>query len=285
MIVREIDMKICYNQATTMKHSTLEKDLELCEKYGYDLIEIRLDKLRDYLNTNTTDDLAEFFNNNRIKPYAFNALEYITFRDEEGYKQIKNDLKFLCEIGCKINCKKIVVVPTFDVGDYTKKEIKEETIGVLSDLADDAEKYGVKLALEFVGYPNCSINTFGQAYDIVKTLNKDNVGIVLDCFHFHAMNSRIEDLENADPEKIYIFHIDDAEELPVGALRDHHRLWPGEGAIDLNLILNTLKEIGFKDMASVELFRPEYWDWDIEKVIKVGKEKTKEVVSRYFKVE
>ncbi|MDI3507900.1 MAG: 2-keto-myo-inositol isomerase [Clostridiales bacterium] len=278
-------MKICFNEATTMKNSTLEKDLELCEKAGYELIEIRLDKLRDYLKDHTVDDLAAFFAKSGIKPYAFNALEFITFRDEKGYNEIKENLKFLCDVGDKINCKKIVVVPTFDVGNYTKAQIKEETVRALNDLAGYAEPHGFKLAFEFVGYPNCSVNTFGQAYNIVKAVNRDSVGIVLDCFHFHAMGSRIEDLEKADPKKIFIFHIDDAEDLPIGALRDNNRLWPGEGVIDLDAILSTLKKIGYNEMASVELFRPEYWDWDIEKAIMVGKEKTEQVVSKYFEVE
>ncbi|WP_094548429.1 sugar phosphate isomerase/epimerase family protein [Petroclostridium xylanilyticum] len=278
-------MKVCFNQATTMKNSTLEKDLLFCEKHGYELIEIRLDKLREYLKDHTTDDLVTFFNNSRIKPFAFNALEFITFRDEEGYKQVKDDLKFLCEVGKKINCKKIVAVPTFDIGDYTKSQIKEESIRALNDLADIAEPYGVKLAYEFVGYPNCSVNTFGQTYDIVKAVDRENVGMVLDCFHFHAMGSRLEDLQKADAKKIFIFHIDDAEDLPVGALRDHQRLWPGEGAIDLDSILKTLKDIGYSEMVSVELFRPEYWDWDIEEAIKVGKQKTEAIVGKYFEIE
>ncbi|GAX89655.1 sugar phosphate isomerase/epimerase family protein [Effusibacillus lacus] len=278
-------MKIAFNQATTMKHSTLKKDLELCEKYGYELIEIRLDKLKEFLLDNTVEDLKSFFETNRIKPYAFNALEFINFRDEAGYRQIIEDLKFLCNIGEGIDCKKIIVVPTFDIGDYTKSQIKEETARVLNELAKLAQPYGVKLALEFCGYPNCSINTFGQAYEIVKEVNRDNVGIVLDCFHFHALNSNIKDLQNADPNKIFVFHIDDCEDLPVGALRDHHRVWPGEGAIDLELILSTLKEIGYQEMVSIELFRPEYWEWDIERTIKVGKETTENVVSKYFDVE
>ncbi len=278
-------MKICFNQATTMKKSTLEKDLELCEKLGYELIEIRLDKLRDYLEKHTLDELSDFFKKSRIKPYAFNALEFITFRDEEGYRIIKDDLKFLCEAGGKIGCKKIVVVPTFDVGDYTISQIKEESKRVLNDLADTAEKYDIKLAYEFVGYPNCSVNTLGQTYDIVKEVNRESVGLVLDCFHFHAMGSRIEDLKQVDPEKIFIFHIDDSEDLPVGALRDDKRLWPGDGVIDLDLILKTLKDIGYKEMASVELFRPEYWEWEVEKAIRTGKEKTEEVVGRHFPIE
>jgi len=278
-------MKICFNEATTMKNSTLQKDLELCEKHGYDLIEIRLDKLKDYLTTHTVDDLARFFKNNRIKPFSFSALKSITFRDPVGHRQIKEDLKFLCEAGTKISCKKIIVVPTFDVGRKTKGEIKTESIRSLSDLADTAEKYGIKLAYEFVGYPNCSVNTFGQAYDIVSSVNRDSVGIVFDCFHFHAMNSRMENLKKADGRKIFILHLDDSEDLPPGMLRDHHRLWPGEGAINISEILKTLKKIGFNEMASIELYRPEYWDLDVEETIRIGRKKTEEAVQKYFKVE
>jgi 2-keto-myo-inositol isomerase len=277
-------VKICFNQATTLKSSTLEKDLRLCEEYGYDLIEIRLDKLRDYLKDHTVDDLAAFFRSNTLKPFAFNALEFITFRDAAGYRRIQDDLRFLCEVGAKIHCKKVVVVPTFDIGNYTKSQIKEESVRVLNELADQADPYGVKLAYEFVGYPNCSVNTFGQAYEIVQAVDRDNVGMVLDCFHFHAMGSRLSDLKGADARKIFIFHIDDAEDLPVGALRDDKRLWPGDGVVDLDAILGTLKEIGYSEMVSVELFRPEYWDWEVEKAVRVGQEKTEAVVGKYFEI-
>jgi 2-keto-myo-inositol isomerase len=275
-------VKIAFNQATTMKHSSLQIDLEFCEKSGYDLIEIRLDKLKDYLINHTVLDLQHFFEMSHIKPFAFNALEYINFRDEQGFQQIKDDLKLLCDIGEVINCKKIIVVPSFDVGDYTVDQIRNETVSKLNKLADLAAPFGVSLALEFVGYPNCSVNTFGQAYDIVKTVNRDNVGIVLDCFHFHAMNSRLEDLLNADPDKIFVFHIDDCLDLPVGALRDHHRVWPGDGVINLDQILAALREIGYKEMVSIELFNPEYWEWEIERTIKTGLEKTQKAIHRFI---
>jgi 2-keto-myo-inositol isomerase len=278
-------MKIAFNEATTLRNSTLKVDLELCEKYGYDLIEIRLDKLREFLVDHTVEDLKMFFEQHRIKPYAFNALEFITFRDQEGYEQIRNDLQFLCEVGEVINCKTVITVPTFDIGDYTKSEIKAETVRVLHELAQFAEPYGVRIALEFCGYPNCSVNTLAQAYDIVQEVNRNNVGIVLDCFHFHAMNSHIEDLQAVDPKKIFVFHIDDCEDLPVGALRDHHRVWPGDGAIHLDQILRTLKDISYDEMVSIELFRPEYWEWDAEKTIQVAKEKTEKLVSNYFEIE
>lgn len=275
-------MKIAFNQATTMKYSTLALDLNYCEQHGYDLIEIRMDKLKEYLQTHSVQDLKAFFDQHRIKPFAFNALEFITFRDEAGFRQIKEDLRFLCAVGDVINCKRIIAVPTLDVGEYTKQRIKAETVNALHELAEIAGAHDTKLALEFIGYPNCSVNTFGQAYEIVAAVDRENVGLVLDCFHFHAMNSRIEDLQQADPAKIFVFHIDDCEDLPAGALRDHHRLWPGEGAINLDEILRTLKAIGYDEMVSVELFRPEYWEWEIERAIRVAKESTQRVIRPYF---
>lgn len=275
-------MKICYNEATMMKNASLEQSMELCEKYGYDYIEIRLDKLKDYLDSHTVENLVDFFRSHELKPYAFNALEFISFRDKEGYDQILADFDFLVDVGLKIDCKKIVTVPSFSIGDYTISEIEKETARALKDLSDRAEKVGFKIAFEFCGDPTCSVNTLKQTNSIIKAVNRDNVGIVFDCFHFHAMNSRIEDLYEVDPGKIFVFHIDDVMDLPIGWLQDKHRLWPGEGAIDLDLIMTALKKIGYGEMASVELFNEDIWEWDLDKAFKAGMDTTKKVVSKYF---
>ena len=46
-------LKLGYNEATCKENSTVENDLLLCEKYGYDYIELRLDMLQEYLKTHT----------------------------------------------------------------------------------------------------------------------------------------------------------------------------------------------------------------------------------------
>ena len=275
-------MKISFNEATTMKKATLEQDLEYCEKYGYDLIEIRVDKLRDYLTRKTLEDLANWFANHHLKPYSFNALEFFTFRDEQGQKEIDETFDFMCKASKVINCPYAIVVPTFDIGGYTIDEIRKETVEKLHNLANKADKVGLKLAFEFVGYPNCSVNTFGQAYDIIKEVNKDNVGLVEDAFHFHAMGSRWEDLENADGSKIFIFHLDDSEDLPIGLLRDDKRLWPGDGCIDVPRMFKTLKNLRFDYATSLELFRPEYYELEVEDCIRIGKEKVDAILLKSY---
>jgi 2-keto-myo-inositol isomerase len=276
-------MKLCFNQATTLENSNLIKDLEYCNKHGYDYIEIRtMDKLPEYLQEKSIDELAEFFNTHHIKPLAFNALVFFNNRDEAGYKEIINEFKGMMETATKLGVKYVVAVPLVTEQKILKQDIKKSCVEVLTELSDIAEPYGVKIAVEFVGHPQCTVNTFGQAYDIVETVNRENVGLVLDCFHFHAMGSDLNDLKKADGSKIFILHIDDTEDFPIGFLTDEDRVWPGLGAIDLDSILSTLKEIGYSDVVSVELFRPEYYKLDAEEAIKTAKETTLKVMSKYY---
>ncbi|MFC5589934.1 2-keto-myo-inositol isomerase [Sporosarcina soli] len=279
-------MKLCFNEATTLENSNLSKDLEYCNKHGYDYIEIRtMDKLPEYLQSQTIEELAHYFNTHHIKPLALNALVFFNNRTEEEYQTILTEFKDMLEVGQKIGVKYIVAVPLVTEQKILQDDIKTSSVNVLRELSDLAVPYGIKIAVEFVGHPQCTVNTFGQAYDIVQTVERENVGLVLDCFHFHAMGSRLEDLEKADGSKIFILHIDDTEDFPIGFLTDEDRLWPGQGVIDLDSILSTLKEIGFSDVVSVELFRPEYYQLDAEKAIVIAKETTVEVVSKYFELE
>ncbi|MBC1212242.1 2-keto-myo-inositol isomerase [Listeria booriae] len=276
-------MKLCFNEATTLENSNLEKDLTICEQNGYDYIEIRtMDKLPEYLKTHTLDDLATYFQNHHIKPLALNALVFFNNRDEAGHAAIIQEFQEMMHICDKIGAKYVVAVPLVTTEKILKKDIKQSCIEVLQELSSIAESHGVKIALEFVGHPECTVNTFEDAYDIVQAVNCDNVGLVFDSFHFHAMGSNIQNLKNADGSKIFIFHIDDTEDFQIGLLTDDDRVWPGHGAIDLEAHITTLKQIGYSDVVSVELFRPEYYQLTAEETIEKAKTTTLEVISKYY---
>ncbi len=85
---------------------------------------------------------------------------------------------------------------------------------------------------------------------------------MIDSFHFYAGGSTIESIEALDPERLFIFHINDAEDLPREELEDKHRLLPGLGILPLPSIIGALKRIGYDRVTSVEIFRPEYWERD-----------------------
>ncbi len=69
-------------------------------------------------------------------------------------------------------------------------------------------------------------------------------------------------IEALDPKLIQIFHINDAEDLPRDQLEDRHRLLPGLGILPLREMVSAFRRIGYDKVASVEIFRPEYWERD-----------------------
>jgi len=277
-------MKLGFNQATAMEceGQSLMADLEACEKYGFDYIEIRFDSIKDYLKENTLEDLAEWFSTHKLKPWAYNTLLFFTFRDEAGVKEIDEEADFVIKVAKAIGLKLVIAVPSLNVGPLTIDEIKEETVNRLKTLSDKLAPHDIRIALEFCGVHFCSINQFGTAYDIVEAVDRDNVGITLDTFHFHAMGSKWEDLERADGKKIFAFHLNDAENLPIGSMLDDKRLWPGDGCLDHDRMFKTLKKIGFDGVCTIEEFRPEYYKLSHDENVRTAKEKTLAVVSKHY---
>jgi 2-keto-myo-inositol isomerase len=255
-------MKLALNGATTMK-ADLETDLRVAQAAGFDYVEIWAAKLRRYLQTRSAADLKALFTECHLEPLSINSIEHITFRSPDDYQSIKHECERLCRIAEVIGCPHIVVVPgRLPTGGATRPRIIEKSVRVLSELCDIAAKHGVNLAFEFLGQTDCSVPTLELAHEIVKAVDKPNLGLVLDSFHFYAGGSSIQMIEALNPRLLYIFHINDAEDRPRSELQDAHRLLPGLGILPLADITAAFERIGYDKVASVEIFRPAYWEMD-----------------------
>lgn len=263
-------MKIALNGATTM-HADLETDIKAASEAGFDLIEIWAAKLREFLKTKTVEDLIYLLREHNLEPYSINSIEHITFRTPEDYEKIKAECEELSTIAGQIGCPYIVVVPGKLPENTNEKQIIEESVKVLHELAEIAEKHQVSLAFEFLGQTDCSVQTLDLGNKIVEEVGRKNVGNVLDTFHFYAGNSSYEAIDRMNPEKLFIFHINDAEDLPKEQLTDAHRLYPGTGILPLREIKAHLDKIGYDRMVSIEIFRPEYWNENPFEVAKLAR--------------
>lgn len=263
-------MKIALNGATTM-HADLETDIRAAGAAGYDLVELWASKLRRYLETHAIADLGALLSENNVEPYSINSIEHITFRTPDDYESIKAQCGELSAIAGQLSCPYIVVVPGKLPDGATKEQVIDESVRVLNELADIAEPYGVSLAFEFLGQTDCSVQTLDLCNEIVEKVNRKSVGNVLDTFHFYAGNSTFGAIDAMKPEKLFIFHINDAEDLPRERLEDRHRLLPGLGILPLGEIVAALRRIGYDKVASVEIFRPEYWERDPRQLAREAK--------------
>jgi 2-keto-myo-inositol isomerase len=253
-------MKLSLNGATTMR-ADLATDFHAAKAAGYDYVEIWAAKLRTFLHNQTTNDLKELIAKTGVPPLSINSIEHVTFRDSDAYDSIKAECEELSRIAAAIRCPFIVVVPgRLPNSGATRAEVITESVRVLNELCDIAARHNTSLAFEFLGQPDCSVPTLDLAHEIVRATDLPNLGMVIDSFHFYAGNSTIEMLESVDPKLIYVFHINDAENLPREQLEDRHRLLPGLGILPLRDMIKTFRKIGYDKVASVEIFRPEYWD-------------------------
>lgn len=270
-------MKIALNGATTM-HADLVTDIKAASAAGFDLLEIWASKLRKFLQTNTPADLKRLLEEANLEPYSINSIEHITFRTNDDYEKIKAETEELSAIAGEIGCPYIVVVPGKLPDGATKEEIIEESERVLNELADIAEKHNVSLAFEFLGQTDCSVQTLDLCNEIVEKVDRKSIGNVIDTFHFYAGNSTFDAIDSMKPEKLFIFHINDAEDLPKEELTDAHRLYPGTGILPIKEMKAHFDKIGYDRMVSIEIFRPEYWDQDPFEVARKAKEATEKVL-------
>ena len=269
-------MKLALNGATTM-NADLATDIRAASAAGFDCLEIWAAKLRTFLKSNSAADLKRLFDEQGLEPYSINSIEHVTFRNAERHAQLLKECEELCALATEIDCPYIVVVPSpikqdtghrtqnsgaLNLRDVVTEEVIEESVRVLTELGSIAEKYGVGLAFEFLGQPDCSVQTLALADEIVRQVARKNVGLVIDSFHFYAGGSTIESIEALDPDRLFIFHINDAEDRAREELEDKHRLLPGMGILPLKEIVGALKRIGYDRVTSVEIFRPEYWERD-----------------------
>jgi 2-keto-myo-inositol isomerase len=254
-------MKIALNGATTMR-ADLSTDIKAASAAGYDALEIWSAKLYRYLESATAADLAAEFEAAGIRPYAINSIEHVTFRNESDYAGIRDECRRLSEIAARLACPYIVVVPGKLPPGKNREYIVAESALILDDLAAIAAEHNVSLAFEFLGQADCSVQTLDLASEIVNATRSRNLGLVIDTFHFYAGNSSFEAIDRVDPEKVFIFHVNDAEDLPRERLTDAQRLYPGHGILPLRVIRDRLAATGYDKVMSIEIFRPEYWERD-----------------------
>ena len=286
-------MKIGFNEGCNRfceNHSVLE-DLKLCEKYGFDYIDIQSECLDRELPKGlyTLEDLGEFFKTHHLKMLSYNALIFFNMKPTQEEKdKVMAELDEIirrCEI---LDCKTIVVVPSMDItAEATLDEIKADAVEVLRQMVKKVEPHGIKLSIEFIGQPTMTLNRFEDAYAIVQEVGSPLVGLTLDQYHFHAMASSFEALEKADGKRIFIWHLNGMENVPCGAKynNDEKRLWPDEpgDCLDHKRYADILKKIGFEgDVCTMEVFRPDYYKLSSEENIKTAAERTRAHVAKYW---
>jgi 2-keto-myo-inositol isomerase len=252
-------MELGLNGATTLK-ADLATDIAVAGKAGFDFVEIWAAKLMGYLEQGGLPTLRRDLKRAGVKAATLNSVEHVTFNDPSGHVRMLEDFQRFCRVAEAIDAETVIVVPSPRPKGVSLAAIERESVRVLRELSALARPHGVRLAYEFLGFADCTVNSLAQCAAIVEKVARPNVGLVLDTFHFFAGGSNLASIRRVNPAKIFIVHLNDVERVPRRKMHDALRLFPGKGILPLGGILRTLKGIGYAGRFSVEIFRPQYWN-------------------------
>lgn len=268
-------MKLALNGATIM-HAPIQEDVAIAAECGYGALEIWAGKLHTYLQTHAIEELAEQMHGLGIAPWCINSIEDITFRDTAGRSELADELRRTAALARAIGAPAIVVVPGCHPDRHSRTDAVRDAAEVLRMMSDVSGDVG--LAFEFLGKPGCAVPTLDMAIEIVARVDRPNVGMVIDTFHFHAGGSRLDDLRDVPVEKLTVLHLNGCEDRPRDELTDAHRLYPGDGPIPIGSILGALRDRDYNRVASVEIFRPQYWAQDPRQVARTAYRRAVEIL-------
>jgi D-psicose/D-tagatose/L-ribulose 3-epimerase len=153
---------------------------------------------------------------------------------------VKDTIDLIKALGGSI----LTVVPS-TVGKVTPMSTPEEewkwAVESLKECQSYAEQSGVRLALEPLNrFETYFLNRCDQALALAEDVGGD-CGVCLDIFHMNIEEADWPSAIRDAGDKLVDFHV-----------ADNNRMPPGQGAIDWELLLRTLGEVGYEGYVTVE---------------------------------
>jgi sugar phosphate isomerase/epimerase len=267
---------ICLDTAT-IRPASLKDKVKIAAKAGYDAIEPWDGELQKFEaeGGNLKDLGKEIKDLGLFVPSViglWNSLPPTKEQFQGSLKDTRNRMRMAADIGAE----HIQTIANNAGENYNQKWMANRYRDIIEI---GIKEYKIHPALVFVKYQ--PIKTMGQAMGIIMDANHPSAMMIPDTYHMHISEGGFESLKLVNGNAIAIFQFSDAPASPaIAELGDSHRVYPGDGILPLQQILRDLKATGFRKCISLELYNPEYWKQDLQKVAETGLTKTLEVIRK-----
>jgi 2-keto-myo-inositol isomerase len=260
-------LKWAFNSATVI-NLPWDDEFKLWKKHKWKAVEIWFDKVKACLeNGRTCAELGRMMYDEGIRPIGLAPGVVWTAGENRHLGHEKDELAQRMDVTVALGAPALTVVVLGKRGGDAALEY-DRLIEKLRGFADMAQHRGLRLNLEFLaGLP---INgTMGSCMEILQRLDHPAVGMLLDLCHYYTSASHIEELARLPKGKLFLVHVDDAQNRPMEVLGCEHRCFPGDGRIDVPALLNEIRRrTKYNGFFSVELYDKDVWAMDPAEVFK-----------------
>jgi sugar phosphate isomerase/epimerase len=210
----------------------------------------------------------------------------VEFRNDEAtFRRDLAKLDGAAQLMAAIGCPRMntYIMPSSDRPKADQRKIYKERLGAAADILARSH---VRLGLEFLGplhlrkmFPYEFIWRMDEMLEFAKECGP-MVGLELDSWHWHHAGATAKDIIAAGKDNIVNAQVNDSPRLPPDQIRDDERLMPGEGVIDLVAFFGALKEIGYDEGVSPEVFGRGLKNMPSEEGARLGLESTRAVMRK-----
>ncbi len=266
----DLDWRIGIN-SVTLKQATLEDRIMAAGECGYDGFGFWVRDLQQQgEGGRTAAEIAELLRSWKLEACELLAVRKWQETPIESFEEAENEARAVFKLASQLGTCLVTspAGPTLHTPEDWRLRVER--------ICDIAAEYGITIALEFIR--GRSISDFSSTVEIVRSADRENVGVLLDIFHFHRSGCTPDDLGSVEPQEVALVHIDDVAAKPLDALRDQDRVFPGDGVAPTSKIVSALADIGYNGYFSVEIFNEEYWRMDPKEAARIALQKTRSVL-------
>lgn len=262
-------MKISMN-STAAFHGTTLRDIAVAKATGFDAVELQTPKLFRFLDAGyTARDLLP-----ALDGFPVSGVGAIQEAPDDEFRR---DATRLAEVARVVGAPfvqmctgpvDVRVVKEYRAGTLTPDDLRfrgalgltdAEALGETAErvalAADIAADHGVGLYLEPLAWS--PVNRVSQALEIFERIDRPNVRMCVDFWHFWASGDTPEDVAALPAELIAAVHVCDGLHVPAGEVPDQgvsRNVWTGAGDIPLQEWVDAVRSTGYDSWYCSEIF-------------------------------
>ena len=243
--------------ASIIQLNDLESYLDATASAGFQAADFNMLQARELASASGMDTVMSAFTSRGIQAGGWGAGVQVLM-SQSDFDAALSDAETSAELGAALNAKSCsVLIPNRT--DLPREEAMDLFTVRLGCIADTLAGHGVSVSLEFIGpnlwpdRPHEFISGIRGTLDLIDRVDRVNVGILFDTYHYYCGDNRLQDILTAGSTINHV-HLNDAPEGNVGDLDDSMRRLPGEGILDLTEIAAALDAAGYEGPGGVEIF-------------------------------
>ncbi|MEM3648611.1 MAG: sugar phosphate isomerase/epimerase family protein [Thermoproteota archaeon] len=263
----------------------LAENITLAKTGGFQGVEVSMSEVSKLVDEKSLGYVKSLFEEAGVRPGGW-GLPFDWRGDETSYEKGLAGLGRLAYLAAEIGCPRVF---TFIMPFSDEKPFDENFkwhVSRLKPIARVLSENGCMLGLEFVGTKSLRVNRkhvfiydLNGMMGLCRALESENVGLLLDSWHWHASRGSLEDILRLGGKDVVYVHVNDAPaNVPLDRLLDNVRCLPGEtGVINLAGFLRALRRIGYDGPVTPEPFSEKVSRMSPEDAVKATGEALKKV--------